>query len=67
MLFGKGAGMSERSERRKLRAEARSYGMIARRGATARELDKAIQEKVGRDFRDGICSRCNGKVHWGAC
>lgn len=59
--------MSEQSERRRLRVEARVYGMSLPKGLTARELDVAIQEKVGRDFRAGICSRCNGKVHWGPC
>lgn len=59
--------MSERSERRKLRKEARSYGMTVGRGLSAGELDARIQAKVSADVVKGECSLCRGPIHYTPC
>jgi hypothetical protein len=59
--------MSEASERRRLRAESREYGMDLERGLSARDLDTKIQRKVVKDFGAGVCSKCRRGLHSGNC
>lgn len=59
--------MSEASDRRRLRAEARRYGMGPKRGTSATDLDREIQNKVAEDLRAGICSACRKALHDGGC
>lgn len=59
--------MSEKSDRKRFRAEGREYGMSFQRGTSAQALDTAIQEKVSKDFRKGICSKCRKRLHDGNC
>lgn len=59
--------MSEQNDRRRLRAEGRSYGMTLKRGMNARDLDDAIQRKVAADMAKGKCSACRKAIHAGDC